>query len=384
MAWQTRSLMDLKREFVELALQPGANRRELCRRFGISPKSAYALLARYQEEGWACLTPRSSRPHSSPLRSSASVEEAVVQLRQQHPCWGGRKIARVLVNAGLAGASPLPSSTVTAILHRHGLISAQASQAAMPWQRFEHEVPNALWQMDFKGFFETPGGRCHPLTLLDDHSRFNLTLSACARPDTPSVQTHLQRVFEHYGLPVRINADNGGPWGSPRAAQAHSLSDLSIWLIRLGIRVSHSAPYHPQTNGKLERFHRSLKAEVLNGRSFASLELAQQAFDRWRSVYNHERPHDALGLQTPIQRYALSPRQFPSTLQPIEYSPDDTVIEVGWNGFIKFKGLRLHLSSSLHRLPIAMRPDTQHEGCYDAYFCHQQLMHLDLNKLGKP
>jgi transposase InsO family protein len=260
------------------------------------------------------------------------------------------------------------------------LISVQASEAATPWQRFEHEAPNALWQIDFKGHFETLAGRCHPLTVLDDHSRFNLRLSACAHEDTPSVQAHLQQVFTRYGLPVRINADNGSPWGSPRSVE-YGLSQLSVWLIRLGIRVSHSAPYHPQTNGKLERFHRSLKAEVLNGRSFTDLDTVERAFERWREVYNHQRPHEALGMTTPMQRYRISPRAYPRTLPAIEYAVQDTVIEVGWNGFIKFRGNKLHVSRALHRLPIALRPDPDHDGCFDAFFCHHRFMRVDLHTI---
>ncbi len=377
MTWQPRAMMDVKREFVELALKEGANRRELCRRFGISPKTGYALLARFAEEGMACCTPRSKRPLTSPARSSPAIEQAVISLRIEHPAWGGRKIARWLADAGHAEV-PRPS-TITAILRRHGLIDDASSQASMAWQRFEHATPNALWQIDFKGHFDTAAGRCHPLTLLDDHSRFNLTLTACARPDTPSVQARLQQVFERYGLPVRINADNGPPWGSPSAPG--SLSELSVWLIRLGVSVSHSAPYHPQTNGKLERFHRSLKAEVLNGRGYTDLLQAQAAFERWRRLYNHQRPHEALNMDTPIQHYCASPRPFPVTLAPIEYPDQDTVIEVGWNGFIKFRGHSVRTSSALHRLPIALRPDPDRDGFFDAYFCHQRFMRLDINNL---
>lgn len=376
MAWTPKDLMDVKREFVELALQEGANRRELCRRFGISPKTGYALLARYALEGAAAYAPRSRRPHSSPARTSPEMEQAVTALRQAHPAWGGRKIARRLTDLGM-GPAPAPS-TITAILHRHGLITPAATVAAQHWQRFEHDSPNSLWQIDFKGYFETAGGKCHPLTLLDDHSRFSLALQACACPDTPSVRGHLTEVFERYGLPLRINADNGGPWGSPRLA-AHGLSELSVWLIRLGIRVSHSAPYHPQTNGKIERFHRSLKAEVLAGRHFADLAQAQSAFAHWRGVYNEQRPHDALGLQTPAARYRASPISYPKALPPVEYPQEDTVAVVKWNGEVHFKGRQLRVSSALLKLPIAFRSDPQHDGQYDVFFCHHRFMRLDLN-----
>lgn len=376
MPWQPRDLMNIKREFVELATREGANRRELCRRFGIGPKAAYALLARHAQEGAGALQERSRRPHHSPARTPAAMEQAILLLRAANPSWGGRKLARRLLDLGHAQV-PSPS-TITAILQRHGLISPQASEAAQHWQRFEHEAPNVLWQIDFKGYFQTGMGKCHPLTLLDDHSRFNLALAACQRPDTPSVQEHLKAVFRRYGLPVRINADNGPPWGSPSGVE-HGLSELSVWLIRQGIRVSHSRPYHPQTNGKLERFHRSLKAEVLNGRSFDSLAHAQQAFEYWRQIYNLERPHEALGMCTPVQRYECSPRSYTNRLAPIEYGPNDVVLDVGWDGLVKYQGKKFKVSNALHRLPIALRADPAKEGCFDVFFCHQSFMQLDMN-----
>jgi len=379
MPWQPRDLMDTKREFVELALQEGANRRELCRRFGISPKTGYSLLKRHALQGMvqAC-TPRSTRPLNSPARSTDALEQAVVQLRREHPSWGGRKIARRLADQGL-GEVPAPS-TVTNILHRHGLITPESSRASEHWCRFEHEQPNALWQIDFKGDFAMAAARCYPLTVLDDHSRFNLALRACPGVSTDSVRPHLEQVFARYGLPVRINTDNGAPWGAPRQPE-HGLSELGVWLIRLGIRLSHSAPYHPQTNGKIERFHRSLKTEVLAGRSFADLGQAQAAFERWRGIYNHERPHDALDLLTPAKRYAISPRPYPRALAPIEYQPGDTVVIVKHNGEASFRGHRLKVPNCLLKLPIAFRADPQHDGHFDVFFCHQPFMRLDLNCL---
>lgn len=378
MPWSPRDVMSLRQEFVLLAQQPDANIRELCRRFTISPATAYKLLKRYAQHGHAGLADQSRRPQHSPGRTPAEMERAIVALRQAHPAWGGRKISARLLELGHANVPP--PSTVTSILHRHGLISPAASAAAAPWVRFEHAQPNELWQIDFKGHFETPAGTCHPLTLIDDHSRYNLLLTACSRTHTATVQQALSESFRRYGLPVRINADNGPPWGSPRAPE-HGLTDLTVWLLRLGISVSHSRPHHPQTNGKLERFHRALKAEVLNGRSFEDLHQAQMAFDRWRAVYNQQRPHEAIGMAVPLSRYRPSERPFPATLAAIEYGPHDEVVTVKWDGRVNFKGHRLKVSNALKDLPIAFRPDPAQDGCYDVYFCHQRIMQLDLRLL---
>lgn len=378
MPWHTRDTMSLRREFVELARLEGSNRRELCRRFGVSPKTAYKWLARYGVEGVTGLSDRSRRPHASPERSAPDLEAAVVGLRMQHAAWGGRKIARRLRDLGFRDI-PAPS-TITEILHRYGLIAPEASEAAGTWTRFEHPEPNELWQIDFKGHFDTLTQRCHPLTALDDHSRFNLVLKACPRTDWRTVQPAFITAFRRYGLPLRINADHGAPWGAP-SAPYHGLSRLSVWFIRLGIRISHSRPRHPQTNGKEERFHRSLKTEVLNGRGFESLNQVQRAFDEWRTVYNCERPHEALDLATPATRYRASPRPYPEQLPPIEYGPDDEVYHVPWNGWLRVHGQRLKVSNALTGLPIAVRPHAYEDGVLDFYFCHQRFLQVDLRDL---
>ena len=375
MPWSTRDTMSLREEFITLARQEGANRRELCRRFGISPQTGYKWLARFAQQGPSGLLDASRRPLQSPTATQHALQQAVAALRREHPAWGGRKIARRLRDVGLGALAP---STVTSILHRHGLISPGASVAAQPWQRFEHEHPNALWQIDFKGYVDTAGGRCHPLTLLDDHSRFNMAIRACARQEGRAVREQLTEVFRTYGLPVRINADNGAPWGSP--SQPGQVSELALWLIRLGIRVSFSRPYHPQTNGKDERFHRSLKAEVLNGRSFTDLGQAQAAFDHWRQVYNHQRPHQALGMATPASRYRMSERSYPQELPAIEYGLQDTVVMVKALGEIRFQGNRYKLSSALRGMPVAVRAIDARDGCYGVYFMHHKLREIDLQE----
>lgn len=358
-------MIDQRQEFVALARQPDSNISELCRRYGISRKTGYKWLARSDTED------RSRRPLSTPRRTADEVECRVLQLRDRHPAWGGRKIAHVLKRDQGVEIAP---STVTSVLRRHGRISERASEAAKRWQRFEHEVPNAMWQMDFKGHFATLTQRCHPLTVLDDHSRFNIVLQALPCEQRSPVQAVLHRAFERFGLPARINADNGAPWG---ASGQDTLTHLAVWLIRLGIRLSYSRPRHPQTNGKDERFHRTLSDEVLAGPCFKDLVDAQKGFSRWRYIYNHERPHESLGMQTPADRYRSSPRTMPGSLPPVEYLPGDLVRKVQSEGWFSVQGREIKVSKALAGQPVACRPTPQ-DGQFDVFFCHQKIHQFSL------
>lgn len=372
--------MQLRLDFVSLALKRELPFSELCRRFGISRQTGYKMLRRYELGGDQALADHSRRPLCSPRRTASELEQQVLQLRDAHPAWGARKLTRRLTDMGLQKLAP---STVNSILHRHGRITGQASADATAWKRFERAEPNELWQMDFKGDFPMlDQTRCFPLTVLDDHSRYNVVLHACRATDGHTVRARLEHAFAHYGLPGQINTDNGAPWGSP--AKPGQLSELAIWLIRLGIRVTYSRPYHPQTNGKDERFHRSLKAEVLNERSFSTQAQVQAEFDRWREIYNHQRPHQGIGMSTPMTRYRASPRALPLTLAPIEYGPDDEVLRVGWNGKVTFRGHLLRVSSALHQLDVAARANPQTVDTYDLYFAHHRLMTFDLNQPDAP
>ena len=363
--------MSLKHEFVTLAQRDGANIRELCRRFTISPSTAYQLLDRYEREGKAGLAERSRRPHHSPNRTTAELEQAVLAVRDGHPAWGGRTIRQVLLDRGYLHV-PSPS-TITAILRRNNRLTLN-EPAPRDWQRFEHAQPNDLWQMDFKGHFATGAGRCHPLTVLDDHSRFAIVLEACVNERTETVQECLTAAFRTYGLPVRMLMDNGSPWGNDAL---HPRTPLTVWLMRLGIQVSHGRPYHPQTQGKEERFHRTLNAEVLQGRYFTDCPACQAAFDWWRDVYNTERPHQALGLATPISRYAPSPRSFPETLPPIEYGDGDLVRKVHAEGWVNFKGHAFKVGRALRGYPVALRP-TVPDGVWGVRFLTHPIATVDL------
>jgi transposase InsO family protein len=377
MPWKEVSIMSQRLEFVTLATAENANIRHLCRCFGISPGTAYKWLDRFQSAGASGLEDRSRQPHHSPLRTSTEMEETITKLRSKHPAWGGRKLERRLRDLGHAGV-PAPS-TITAILQRHQLLDPKESVKHQAFQRYERAAPNELWQMDFKGEFKLPQSRCYPLTILDDHSRFAIALQACARNTRNITQTALIQVFRRYGLPERITCDNGSPWGSGGRSY---YTALGVWLLRLGVGVSHSRPHHPQTQGKDERFHRTLEAEVLRYQRGDSLVQWQRHFDQWRLVYNTERPHEALAMAVPASRYQPSRRRYPEQLPAIEYGPADIVRKVRHYGHIKYEGREYHVGSAFYGLHVALRQTTT-DGLFAVYFCQHKVGTLDLgaNKL---
>jgi transposase InsO family protein len=371
MPWQEQTVEAQRREFVLLATQEGANIRALCRQFGISPTTGYALLERAAAGDGAELADRSRRPHTSPTRTDPAIVAQVVALRRAHPAWGGRKLHHWLRQHGVAPA-PAPS-TITAILHRHGLITPDPDHPR-PWQRFEHAAPNELWQLDFMGHLAMTQGRLHPLTLLDDHSRYALGLAACASEQQPVVQAHLTTWFERFGLPRALLTDNGPPWGTSGAG---GLTALEAWLIRLGVQVWHGRAYHPQTQGKVERLHGTIAAEVTRFQTFPDLAAAQRAFDRFRTCYNHERPHQALGDTVPARQYQASPRRFPTTLPEIVYGPDDHVLKVRSQGAIMLADRSVFVSRGLIGQYVAVRP-TATDGLLAVYYCAHRVREIDL------
>ena len=373
MPWKERTAMSLREEFVQLASATEGNVAMLCRRFGISRKTGYKWLQRFGLG--KPLDDRSRRPARSPTQTPPELAQQVEQIRRTHAAWGGRKI-HARLKALEAAQVPAPS-TITDILRRQGLIDPKEAARHAPFVRFEHAHPNDLWQMDFKGHFPmVQGGWCFPLTILDDHSRFSLGLRACLNQQAPTVQAQLIDVFRRYGLPCRILADNGAPWGH---AGPHRHTGLSVWLIRLGIAVWHGRPRHPQTQGKDERFHRTLNVELLTGRSFRDLPHAQEDFDAWRDVYNLERPHEALGMKVPANRYQPSARPYPETLGPIEYEPGDVVRKVNRDGYLHYRSRVFKLSAAFTGFPVALRPTVQ-DGLLDVYFCHQRIDQISLTE----
>lgn len=371
MPWNETSTVKLRQSFVELAETASLSMTDLCQQFEISRKTGYKILARHlASEG---LENRSRRPHSNPNQTSSDMEDQVVKLRQLYG-WGGKKIHANLSQKGL---SCVPAaSTITDIIRRHGLLTKTKTIATNAYQRFEHPAPNDLWQMDYKGHFALQEGRCFPLTILDDHSRFSLKIQACRNQQALTVKNHLTEVFQCYGLPLGINVDNGSPWGTQGR---DAITSTEVWLIKQGVYLSHSRPCHPQTNGKLERFHRSLKYEVLARTSLNTLEQAQQTFDAWRQVYNYERPHEALHQQTPATRYRESPRRYQESPQAFEYSGHAMVRKVQSNGYITFENQEIWIGEGLIGEHVAVY-ETEETALLAIYFCQKRIKQVTLDR----
>jgi transposase InsO family protein len=371
MPWHTITMMTQRLEFVILATGSPIAFKELCGRYGVSRKTGYKWLARYEAGGAEALLDRSRKPHHSPRRVPTELAATVIALNLE-TTWGGRKLQRRLRDMGYAEVPA--ASTCTEILRRAGLLNQD--RAAGPMQRFERSSPNQLWQVDHKSDFATQSGqRCHPLTMLDDHSRFNLVLDPADNRRTEAVRAAMTAAFERYGLPEAMLCDNGAPWGNVADGTGHTA--LTVWLLRLGVRVLHGRPYHPQTQGKEERFHRTLKQELLTRHTWRDLTHCATEFPRYRQRYNYERPHDALGGATPGSRYQASVRPMPATLPIPEYASMEVRV-VRTKGVITFGNQTWHIGNAFAALPIGLRPSPQADGQWEVYFSHFKLGYLDL------
>lgn len=382
MPWNTYTTMSLRAEFVRLASRPDANISRLCRQFNISRPTGYKWLRRWKQQGPNGLIDQSRKPHHPANQTPRWMEKLVVDARRSHKGWGGRKIKRWLADEVGRGnldieVDHIPSaSTITAILDRHDLLDPMGSPSrSTPWKRFEYPRPNDLWQMDFKGEFALmDDSLCYPLTIIDDHSRFNIALKACANQKRTTVQPILAECFQRYGLPFAILVDNSNPWGCPIRNEGGRVyhTKLSAWLMRLGITVIHSTPGKPQGKGKNERFNGTLQAELIRYHWFSDMEQAQTKFDQWRQVYNQERPHQALGMDVPLSRYTCSSVTYRCSLPPIAYGPDDVIRKVAVTGRISFKSKQYQIGKAFNGQPVALRAQTE-KHTWKVYFCHQYI-----------
>lgn len=339
----------MREEFARRVLAQERSKAALCREYGISRPTGDKWLERFQNG--ESMSDRSRAPKTVPGRIAPELEDEIVSLRRKHPAIGAVKLRKMLLDEGRTN---LPCArSFNNIFHRHGLIEREASLAATPYERFEKAVPNEMWQADFKGHFAMMNGvRCHPLNILDDHSRFNLCVEALEGETFETVKPVMERLFREYGLPFSFLCDNGNPWGT---SQSLGYTRFEVWLMELGILTLHGRIRHPQTQGKEERFNRSLTRECLKYHDIRDFTHAQQVFDEYRTFYNEVRPHCALELDVPTAHYHPSDRKLPQQIEPWEYGPEYKLCKVKETGYFSYKGQGYFLSEAFAGKHIAVR-----------------------------
>jgi len=346
--------MSERMEFVA-RLSKGERMTDLCEELGISRKTGYKFWRRYQEQGVGGLEDASRAPKRVRARTSAAVEELLVQERKAHGTWGGRKLKDVL-ETRQPGLKLPSASTITAVLKRHGLITGRKRRRRP--ERYaggltQPQAPNEVWGVDYKGQFRLGNGRyCYPLTASDLCSRYLLVTEALDGTDEESAHEVFEQAFGEYGLPEVIRTDNGTPFASQGLA---GLTKLSAWWLRLGIKHQRTEPAHPEQNGCHERMHRTLKAETTRPAGKNSLQQ-QERFDAFRREFNEDRPHEALDMQRPAQVYKPSERPLPAPLPELTYPLHDDVLEVSRGGHIRLpRGRHCFLSYALAGQPVGLR-----------------------------
>lgn len=333
MPWKVHPMSEIRIAFVHQVVTLKLPVASACRSFGISRKTAYKWLQRHQNAPDLPLTDHSRRPRFSPARTALDLENLVLSVRDQYG-WGPRKIHAHLIHQ----QHSLPSvRTVAAILKRHGRINSTDPQT-LELQRFERSAPNELWQCDFKGYLEVARQRVFPFTVLDDHSRYLFAVQPCFDQTMKTAWDVLWQVFGEVGLPESLLCDNA--FGNHN--RTPGLSWFEARLVRLNIRTIHGRPYHPQTQGKIERLHGTLVREVWPRVRRDHVDHFTQDVSRWRvDVYNSLRPHEAIGDLPPLSRWKPSPRRRPVQLPPVEYPSGAVLRKVAPGGHIQWHQYRI-------------------------------------------
>jgi transposase InsO family protein len=347
---------------------------ELCRRYGVSRKTGYKWVERYELEGAAGLDDRSHRTRQCPHATTMRVQEALLEERRRHPTWGAEKLLILLRRAHPLWRLP-SCSTAHEILKRHGMVTRRRRHAhfAHPGQALvPANEPNAVWTTDFKGEFRTRDRvYCYPLTILDLHSRFLIECKGCLNTSYRSVRPCFERRFREFGLPLYLRSDNGAPFA------AHSrgrLTRFSVWLIHLGVIPQLIEPAQPQQNGAHERMHRTLKSDATRPPE-RNCSAQQRRFNEFRTTYNTIRPHQSLDQRTPAELYQPSPRSFPRRLPTVEYPEHFDVRRVSLAGTIRWKGRFISVSSVLGHENIGL--EAIDNGIWALYFGPVRLGTLD-------
>jgi transposase InsO family protein len=347
---------------------------ELCERYGVSRRIGYKWLERYEAEGADGLRDRSRAPHHCPHRMPPAVAEAICAVRRQHPSWGPDKILHWLRRRQPTGAWPA-TSTAGDLLARRGLVKKRRRRRV-----YTHPgvvapttaAPNDLWTADFKGHFRTRDGvYCYPLTVADQHSRYLLGCQGLLSTRGAGVRPIFERLFREYGLPRAIRTDNGVPFAT---TGLHGLSQLNVWWMQLGIQHQRILPGHPQQNGAHERMHRTLKGATARPPQ-AQLGAQQRAFNRFRVLYNEERPHQHLAGRTPASAYCASPRPYPGRVPVFEYPGHYIPKRVTNAGTIRFKTRLIFVATALKQHVVGL--EEVDDGLWSLYFCNVLLARID-------
>lgn len=374
MPWKVSGVVEKRKQFVEEWLSESWTMTELCARHGISRQAGYNTVSRYQREGWRGLEEQSRAPHRHPNQTAPAIEEQIVALRHQHMRWGPRKLKVVLERQEPEVGWPA-ASTMGELLRREGLVMARKKRRRVdPYTApfAAADAPNRVWCGDFKGWRRTQdGARIDPLTISDACSRYLLRCQAVDKTDTARVQGIFEAAFREYGLPEAIRTDNGAPFASRAIA---GLSRLAVWWMKLGIVPERIQPAHPEQNGRHERMHGTLQRETMNEMA-ANRRTQQRRFDQFRREYNQERPHQALGMQTPASCYCASLRQFPARVREPEYGSSMLVRRVHLRGQFSWKHQDVFLSETLIGERIALQAID--DRWYTIYFAEFALADFD-------
>ena len=376
MPWKEVDLVNIRKEFVLESYKDRGSFSDLCRRYGISAKTGYKWVERFEERGVAGLLDRSRRPKRSPNQLSEDEVCELIRLKQAHPNWGPYKIRQLYEENH--GTSPC-SSSVKRILDKAGYVRHRRRRPKRDNERIVNPItpdkPNQLWTVDFKGWWFTPcRQRCEPLTIRDEYSRYILAVRAMDSTRTDVVKKEFEVVFKEYGLPQIIRSDNGSPFaavGSPLG-----LSRLSAWWISLGIGLDRIEPGHPQQNGGHERMHRDIKWE-LQRQPKDTLVQQQMAFDTWRYEFNNIRPHEAWNQKPPARFYVKSEIKYEGSPDLIVYPDDFITRKVAVNGNIKIDKKVIPISTALAGYDVGLKYLTQND--MEVHFDYLKIGNIDLS-----
>ena len=347
MPWKDKTVEELRKEFAEAA-QSCSNFSSLCREFGITRKTGYKWLSRYEADEE--LSDRSRRPNVTANKTAPETELKIVEARSLHPGWGAKKIKISLENKGVE----MPCvKTVNNILNRYGCVSKEESLKHKAFTRFEKEYCNEMWQTDFKGEFKMQDGNyCFPLDIFDDHSRYVIKIKPSESTSNLVLPTFREAFYE-YGMPDSILSDNGAQFAGFR----QGYTQFEKWLMNHDVLPIHGRIKHPQTQGKIERFHRAMNQELLKHYIPKDIADAERVFNDWRNCYNNERPHEALGMKCPADIYVPSERIYHDKVDKYEYSGKYHVIKGNSWGYVRFGGWQIYLSETMISEYIEFRPN---------------------------